>query len=221
MEIRTTKCSKFGQPEFVVRCDNSIPDVDVQWLISVLEGLARDKHVFRDGNLVQVGWILNRISATPDGGMRLSEPDMRTFPVAWTDGVTETLRQFRLQKDVADSLGFAGDMQIPTMNESAVAGIDLRQNDVAFVLDRVEATAGDSGWFVGCLGSAIDYSDASNLRRISLYEAALYCPGIVMFLSLPSGSRVERSGSSVSIGLHGEKIVPAHGSFLAQLLARN
>lgn len=218
MEMKTTKCSTYGRPEFLIRCDDSIPEQDVEWLVALLEGSVREGVVYESGELVQVGWMLNMLSEVERGTLLLMEPDMRSLPIEWANGVTETLRHLRLQKDTAESVGLGRLMQIPTIRESGLLGIDVDANTEGVILERGDAADADSGWFVGRLPSRLDYNDSENLRRVSLYEAATLCPRIVMFMSLPVGTRVEYSPGRVSISREGSTIVPQAGSFLERLV---
>jgi hypothetical protein len=218
METRTRHCSEHCQPEFLIQCDDSIPGQDVEWLIGVLENGVRGGAVYNQGDLVQIGWMLNRLSKKANAFL-LSEPDMQTFPVKWTKGVTGTLRQLRLQKDTADSLGLTGSIQFPTMQDSAIIGVDVDFETEELILSRAEAQDSDSGWFIGSLTSELDYNDSDHLLRVSLYETAIQFPRIVMMLALPPGMTVECSKDSDSFSLDGETIKPTAKSFLDKLYA--
>lgn len=217
MEVGTSKCSGYRQAELVIRCDDSIPKQDVEWLIDWFENSVGDGERYSDGELVQIGWMLNLLSAMDDGRLLLREPDMQAIPIEWTDGVTETLRHLRLQKDTAESLGLGSDLQFPTIRHSAILGVDVDWNTHAFILERVAATAMDSGWFVGRLGSSLDYNDPENLHRVSLYEAVVRCPNIVMFMSLPFGIKVEYSDENIAVWLDGRLVTPSANSYLGRL----
>ena len=219
MEVVTTKCSGCRQAEIIVRCDDLIPKPDVEWLMESLEGSVRDGKIYSDGDLIQIGWMSNLLSATSDARLVLREPDMRSIPIEWTDGVTQTLRHLRVQKDTAESLGFGRAMQFPTIRGSALFGVDVGRDADAFILERSAATGMDSGWFIGCLGSSMNYDNPGNLRRGALYEAAVRCPRIVMFMSLPFGTRVEYSERRVSVWLDGKPVAPGADSFLEQFVS--
>jgi hypothetical protein len=220
MEVSTRRCSTCHHPEILIKCDDSIPNPDVEWLIEVLEGAVLSGTKHKDGELIQIGWMFVLLSAIDAGTLLLREPDLREFPIQWTDGVTTTLRHLRLQKDTAESLGFASTMQFPTIRESALIGVDVESNMDEFVLSRVAATGTDSGWFVGRREESLDYNDPRNVRRVSLYEAALLLPAIVMFLCLPFGSEVKVSRSTVTVWLNGDFVAPSPNSFLDRWLAQ-
>jgi len=216
MEFRTNTGLERGQPEIVIRCDNSIPIPDIEWLVTLLEQSVRNGAAYNAGELVQVGWMLNRLEGLGRDALLLREPDLQTLPLAWTDGVTTTLRHLRLQKDTADSLGLGDSMQIPTIRDSAILGVDVARGVESVVLERTEAKGTDSGWFIGNLASRLDYNDAGNLHRVSLYEAAIECPSIVMFMALPFGITVRYSKGDISVSRAGATIPPLSQSFLEQ-----
>ncbi len=149
MNIITTKCSQSGKPEFLISCDDAIPRDDVDWLISFLERSVRDGAVYESDQLIQIGWMINTLSMGNDGLLSISEPDLRSLPIKWKSGVTETLRHLRLQKDTADSLGLSAYVQIPSIRESAIVATDVDAKKARFIFERAECTSSDSGWFIG------------------------------------------------------------------------
>jgi hypothetical protein len=217
MEFTTNKCSERGQAEIVIRCDNSVPIQDIEWLVALLESSVHNGVKYNAGELVQVGWVLNRLEGIGRGLLLLREPDFQTVPIVWTDGVTQTLRHLRLQKDTAESLGLGGSMQFPTIRDSAILGVDVARNIESLILERTEDKGTDSGWFVGNLASPLDYNDPVNLRRVSLYEAAIECPLCLMFMSLPFGTTVRYSRGNTSVSREGATILPTSNSFLERL----
>ncbi|HEY1785117.1 MAG TPA: hypothetical protein VGG30_06180 [Pirellulales bacterium] len=218
METRTSNCSSYGQREFLIRCDDSIPAPDVDWLVALLESSVRDGHKYRDEETLQVGWMFNRVSSAPDGLLLLSEPDMVTVPIQWADGVTETLRQLRLQNDTAESLDLGRRVRMPTIRESALVGRDFDRDPENIVLERFEAEGNDSGWFIGYEKTPLDYNNPENLTRVSLYAAVVQCPTAIPYLCLPCGTRIDREDGKVECSVTGKTIRPRAGSFLKQLL---
>lgn len=217
MECTTLNCTSFGHPEFRILCERSVPQEDVDWLAEHLEGAVRAGARFRPGEHIQIGWMLNRLSEFGDGTLLLMEPDMRSVPVEWQAGATQTLLQLRMQKDAAESLGLGSLMQFPTIQESAILGMDVSVDTDELIVERTPAQGPDSGWFVGSLRSQLNYNDPENLRRVSLYEAAILCPAIIMFLAMPAGTTVRLSESAVSIARGGVDVAPSPDSFLGRL----
>jgi hypothetical protein len=218
METRTPNGSGDRKSDLLIRCDDSIPAPDIDWLVKLIEGMVRVGYKYGAGEIIEVGWMPVQVFDVGDGTLLLREPDMRAIPFKWTDGVTETLRQLRLQKDTAESFGFGKSMQFPSVRDSAIVGVDVRQNDSILILDRVEAKGTDSGWFIGRLNSQLDYNDPGNLRRDSLYAAAILCPAAIMFMALPFGIVVEISEGQIAVTHHGKSVAPRTNSFLSKWL---
>jgi hypothetical protein len=220
METRTPNCSGDSRSEILIRCDDSVPATDFEWLVKLIETAVRGGSKYNAEETMQIGWMLIQVSDAGDGTLLLREPDMRVVPLKWTDGVTETLRQLRLQKDTAESLGLGKSTQFPSVRDSAILGVDVRQNDGSLILDRAEAKGNDSGWFIGLLNSELDYNDPGNLRRDSLYAAAILCPAAIRFMALPVGTLVELSNGRFEVSRRGKAVIPRAKSFLKQWLAR-
>ena len=201
-----------------IRCDDSIPNEDVKWLAAMLEDAIRDGAIYRSGDVVQIGWMVNTLLPWKDKALALMEPDMSSFPIKWIPGVTHTLRHLRRQKDTAESLGLDNEIKFPSIRESGLLGVDVEAHTNGIILERAEAGENDSGWFAGSLHSRLDYNDPCNLRRCSLYEIAIACPSIVSFVALPVGTRIELSGGGVLISKDGSEVAARAGSFLELLL---
>ncbi|WP_439621634.1 immunity protein Imm33 domain-containing protein [Gemmata sp.] len=214
--VRTSKCHRHGHPEFRLTFDtNAVPvDADVGWLIDWLETAVASGTRFAPNETCQIGWGTTLVRAHESGDLSLWEPDMRSVPFEWVESVSATLAHLRLQKDVAESVLREGDMAFPSMLTSAIVCARLGPNQ-DIVLERVEPAGADSGWFCGCLQRDHDHNNARELRRVSLYEAAVRAPQIVPFLALPAGVLVATDHGVPTI-LHGGKpLAFARGSYLA------
>src|SRR5262249_29298694 len=108
--------------------------------------------------------------------------------------------------DVAESVGLGDELDSPSIYHSLLVGVDLTEESNSFVLERFEPRASDSGWFIGKLDSQIDYNNAENLRRISVYESILNWPHVAGFLGLSPGCRVESSSEQLEISRDGKKL---------------
>jgi hypothetical protein len=198
--VSTTGCAGSDHPEIrVVVSRAGVPSVDVAWMIGHLEETVAAGTRYAPGETVQIGWMLTQVIERDDGHLGLTEPDMRSLPIVWVDDVSETLGHLRLQRDVADGLGVAP--QFPSIRESLVLGTDLDPASSALVLDRLPGEGFDSGWFLGDLRSELRYDGPDDLRRTSLYEAALSWPAIIPYLALPPGSRIELDDGEVNVAL--------------------
>ena len=213
MEIVTTKCSEWGHPEFRLEFDAAIPQVDVDVLVSFLEQSVENGTRYEHGQSIELGSMILWLVAV-DGYFNVEEPDLLNVPLTRRVGVTQSLRTLRLHKDIAESVGLGDELDFPSIRHSLTIGTDLSIGVDAFVLERLESQGLDSGWFVGRFESQLDYSEAANLRRVSLYQAILNWPRIAGFLALPTDSRVEMSPKGLEISRYGRLLEIQEGSFL-------
>lgn len=121
MRVATTNCSQFGQREFVLDADEShVPSVYLTDVIETIEGMVASGSVFKPGQTFQIGWGLTLVEQSGEC-LSLAEPDMASFPIKWTRGLTNTLRHLMLQLFMLDSVGLRGQMEIPSIVQSLVA----------------------------------------------------------------------------------------------------
>jgi hypothetical protein len=215
--LRTTSCQHHLHPEFRITYDPALVPVeaDARWFVKWLEEAVAGGERFAPGQTCQVGWMVTEIRAAGDGTLALWEPDMRSLPVAWVEGVSHTLSQLRAQKDVVESVMVAGDLSFPSMRQSAIICTRLGQGQ-AVVMERTEPDGADSGWFCGCREDGHDHNDVAELRRVSLYEAAVrHSPQVVPYLALPPGVLVGISESAPAVFRDGEPLEFRPGSYLA------
>ncbi len=221
MIIATTKCEQFGHPEFVLEADEStVPDIYIREMVKTIEHMVEGGSVFRPGETFQIGWMLTRVQEPGQTHLTLEEPDMRSLPIQWVPGVTQTLRQKMVQVYMLDSVSLRHQMQIPTIRHTLIAC--TRYNTSEFFMTRSKGTnERDSGWFVGCLDHGHDHNDIANLRCQSLYEAYLGQRGILGFVTFPVGIMVVvNSENGVTILNDGEPLGIVPGSFLGTWLQR-
>jgi len=214
---RTNTCRSHGHPEFQIAYDQALIPVedDVHWFIGWLENSVAQGKRITPGQTCQVGWIVTEVRLGESGSLSLWEPDMRQVPVVWTESVTNTLAHLRLQKDVVESVLSASDLSFPSMLQSSIVCARLGQTE-GLVLERTKPSESDSGWFCGCRGGNHDHNNAGELRRVSLYEAAVrYAPQIVPYLALPAGVLIGISGGAPKVFQDGKPLVFKPESFLA------
>ena len=120
------------------------------------------------------------------------------MPVVWSESVSHTLAHLRAQKDVVESVMVGEEISFPSMRESAIICTRLAQGE-NFIMERIQPSGMDSGWFCGCWENNHDHNDPAELRCVSLYEATVrYSSEIVPYLALPSGfSVVVRNGAPI------------------------
>lgn len=209
----TTRCSQYQHPEFRVAYDSTIVQGDVDTLVSWLEESVAQETRFKVWETIAFGSMLLRVAAM-DGDLALEEPDLQSFPIEWTLGVTQSIKLMRLQKDIVESVGLDGELDFAEIRSSLLVGTDLANDTEAFFLERAERVGSDSGWFIGSLETELDYNDPANLDRLSVYRAILDWPQVAGFLGLPADCRVEVTGSTLLVSRSGEPLEIKKGSLL-------
>jgi hypothetical protein len=213
MILRTDKCSERGHAEFSISYDSGqIVNEDAIWLISYLENAVISGTVFRVGETIQIGWMVNEIAKQADG-LTLLEPDFSGVPITWRKSVDTTLAHLRLQKSVAESVALG--VQMPSICESAIV-CERFPDSKQLLLTRDEPQGNDSGWFLGCSDSSHDHNNPKVLRRISLYEAVTKRRDVVEYIALPSGIRIV-TGSPPQISLKDQVLQIVADSYLDRL----
>ncbi len=214
--VATTRCFAFGHPEFHLVCDAAVPRADVDVLAFFLEESVENGARFDVGDLVAMGSMLLRVAMVGES-FTLEEPDFRSMPIGWVEGVTRSMRHLRWQRDVAASVGLDGEIDLPSIRSSLLVGADLSPRDETIVLDRMKSDRSDSGWFVGRSDSALAYHDEASVNRMSVYQAMVHWPKIGGFLGLPAGCRVETGGRSPRITRDGRALEIKPGSLIDAL----
>lgn len=159
--------------------------------------------------------MVTEVRNSNDGLLSFWEPDMRALPVAWKESVSNTLAHLRLQKDVVESVLSADALAHPSMLQSAIICTRFGQKD-GMVMERTEPSGTDSGWFFGCREEDHDHNEVAELRRVSIYEAAVrFAQQIVPYLALPDGVLIGVSKGVPAVFKEGELLKFKAGSFLA------
>ncbi len=212
----TTQCSAFAHPDFVVSCDDTIPQGDIKLLTSFLEQSVQAGTRFIEGDLITFGSMLFRVARSEDF-LTLEEPDLESFPIEWIQGVTRSMQLMRQQRDIADSVGLGDEIDPPSIRSSLLVGADLESYDEDVLLERLDSVASDSGWFVGRRNTVLNYEDNGTMRRISIYQAILNWPRIGGFLGLPAGCRIEITAGKPLFTRNGKTLRIKQGSLIDAL----
>jgi hypothetical protein len=215
--LRTTRCSRNGHPEFRIVFDPAIVVIedDAHWLLGWLEDSIAQGARYQTGQTCQVGWAVTEVRLHISGDLTLWEPDMRSMPFVWSEGVSHTLAHLRVQKDVVESVLDTDELSFPSMRQSAIICSQLGQEG-DLVMERAEPNGADSGWFCGCGHDGHNHNDVAELRRVSLFESAVrHSPQIIPYLALPSGVLVVVDGGLPVIFRDGEPLEFRKGSYLA------
>jgi hypothetical protein len=215
--VRTSTCGRHGHPEFRLAYDPAVVVVvsDVEWLLGWLESSVAEGAQYRPDETCQIGWGVAEVRLHESGDLTLWEPDMQSMPIEWREGVSATLAQLRLQKDVVQSVLDVEDLLFPSLLEAALICNRLgRRDDI--VMERSEPEGSDSGWYCGCRDADHDHNDPDQLLRVSLYEAAsCYAPGIIPFAALPPGVLVDVARGVPEVFQEGTPLTIRPNSYLA------
>lgn len=217
MVISTTNCKKHGHLEIALNYDAStVLNVDAKWLIHWIEDSVSRGAKFLPEQSLQLGWIYLEIRQRTDGTLGFFEPDFKSLPIKFVDSVSLTLSHLRVQKSVAESLGLENEINFSSLRHSAIVCNQFTAGD--FILSREKPTGSDSGWFFGCLDNNHDHNSAENLRRASLYEAALrHNERIIPYLALPHGIIATVNDKAPTFLRNGEILRTLPGSYLDRL----
>jgi len=217
---QTTRCSRHGQPEFQFSVAKRIPEQDVKWLVKTLEDWVEGGERFKDGETVQVGWMMLKLEKAGPQTLRLLEPDMKSFPIRFVDSVTATLAALRSQKDAIESIAPQPPIAFPQVGHAVFVHPKFKNaKDLLLMRGRPQGNA--SGWIV------TDAQDerplqAQGLKLTSLYQLALDRPDLVKFMAFPEGYQVlAGDGKKIVVLLNGKAQQMRAGSFLERLNARN
>jgi hypothetical protein len=206
-------CARYNHPDFQFIVNALVPHEDVSVLVSYLQDSVQEGKRYEDGEMMQFGSMLFRFVKAGDF-LILQEPDLRAIPIVWTDGITNSMKLLRLQKDVAESVDLGDAVDFPSIRGSLLVGADWAEASDTLVIERSEPEGLDSGWFVGRIDTRLDYNDPANLRRVSVYQAILDAPRIAGFLALPAGCRIEIARQSTTLSYRGQALTIRKGSFL-------
>ena len=215
MIYQTTKCSLHNHPEFQLSCDNpTIPEQDINWLVNHLETEVANGVVFLNDEFIQIGCMLTKVVAT-NQYYQLFEPDMIAMPVNFTNSIANTLKHFRQQKDICESITISESIDYPSLRESIIVS-DSFESSTAYYFNREAREDHQSGWFF----RDINQSDEQSFTQISLYEFACSRPDLIKFLALPVGySVLKREQDIFRVIANESEITPHHDSFLAAINA--
>jgi hypothetical protein len=220
MRAATKNCGKYGHAEFSVNADENFPkylDSFFGWLESEVAVGKR----FLPEQTVQMGWSLLKVFQREDGTLGLLEPDFRSMPIKFVDSVSNTLFHMLLQKGAAESLDLDDKLDLPPLRHSAIICTNFGTTTEIF-LSRTAFAGSDSGWFFGCAHLGHDHQSSENLRRISLYEAAVrFNEQILPYLGLPIGMEIHAGDTVPRFWLLRKEIQIKPNSYLHKKFGRS
>jgi hypothetical protein len=106
-------------------------------------------------------------------------------------------------------------LSFPSILQSGIICTRLGKSK-GLIMERIQAEGPDSGWFCGCHEEDHDHNSVSELRCVSLYEAAVrYTPQIVSYLALPAGVMISVTDDRPDILQNGKSLPFKRSSYLA------
>jgi hypothetical protein len=157
MHFKTANCQKYNHSEFFFSCDTQIIlQIDVDWLISFLEGEVQKGIKFSDGETMQLGWMLTKLQLMDDGYLHILEPDMKEIPIQFIDSVTNTLRHFRHQGDIVESCYERSQVNYPSIRAGIIVCNSYPQSQNVY-MSKAQPEGNMSGLFFRDLGNDNQY----------------------------------------------------------------
>ncbi|MCR6475173.1 hypothetical protein NU688_03305 [Variovorax sp. ZS18.2.2] len=214
----TSDCKRYGHPEFQIRVSNSaVPVEDIALLLRFFEQRVAQGEKFRSGESLQVGWMFTMLEDTPEGFLRVLEPDMKVVPVKFVDSVDGTLTHLRNQQDVVRSLTPSVEPDFPSLRQSAVVHVNYKEAGRVLLTRSAAADETDSGWWLSDLDDEAGSQDPTRFVKTSLYQLGIDRPDLVKFLAVPAELQVVVDGARIGVlGVDGE-VQQIPGSYLSEL----
>ncbi|MFL9981948.1 immunity protein Imm33 domain-containing protein [Paraburkholderia sediminicola] len=197
----------------------AIPEVDITWLLGFIESYIASGTRLNIGETMQVGWMLVRIEEGQAGPLRLTEPDMKSFPVNFIDSVDRTLVHLRNQNDVVRSLFPAIDSYFPSLVQSAVVHVNYKHS-TSVSLTRKVAEGASSGWVFTDTEDSAGLRDPARFLTTSLYQLGMDRPELIKFFALPPMLEVSIDNRRTRVSGPNGALSLIPGSYLSELNRR-
>ncbi|WP_254511059.1 immunity protein Imm33 domain-containing protein [Anatilimnocola floriformis] len=220
MQIVTTNCSRYHHAEFVLEAKHDYLQQTLQSVGTTIEQMVASGSRFKPNQTFQIGLSQTMVKPFDQWRLTLVEPDMVSFPIAWTSGISWTVQQLFLQSSCLGSVGLKPELQNVVLNKSLI--VCRRYAEAGFLMHRSEPSdQNDSGWYLGCNDEGHNHDDPRNLERVSLYAALLRQPSIGAFLTFPFESEIQIDPQrGLRLSLHEQPIAIPPGTFLAEWFKR-
>lgn len=216
MAQRRTTAEASGHPEFTLEYEPEVvTELGIEWLASWLESCIRSGTRFSVGESIAIGWLNCYVTDLGDGTLGLCEPDFENVPPNLVAGASSTVSQLWYQREVAESVGLADELDFPRYIQYAMT-CELFASAETVLMHRYSHDEDESGWYIGCPGDDHDHDEA-NLRHATLYELAVANPAIIGFLALPPHCSVLVGGGTPLVVRQGEPLPVRDGSLLATM----
>jgi hypothetical protein len=114
---------------------------------------------------------------------------------SYQEGVTQTIALMRLQESALKKHDITGIARYPHRSYfgiicDRVDDLPLNLPGGIFANRSPVTTAGDSGWFIGCVDKAHDHNDPNHLQSVHLRHLVMRFPAIFPYLAMPEGTAI-------------------------------
>ena len=195
-------------PQFnrcVFNLDDDETDNAIAWFFNWIEKWTGVGDVAIDQQQIQLGWT-SLLLACKDQCLTIYAPDFKSFPLQWTDNISNALRLLAHHKYFPESYGLQAD--IPEQGSIALVGELFDQFPMFMTRSEKDIDQGHSGWFIASSAIAVDNTDESKLRLMSLYEVYICAPHLLEFLSMPVGTQIVFDDSDPVVLSRNKEIKP-------------
>lgn len=143
------------------------------------------------------------------------EPDYYKTPINWIVGIEKTIKLIRYQLDTEKSFSLEYDRRELNVRNSLLMGNDVLMNsNEIFMIKTDSSDEMDSGWFIGNINTNLDYTNISNMKRISLYEAFCFNYKISWFINFPNNLLIFIENDKLKILKNNEIVYSIKNSFI-------
>ncbi|MDN5100117.1 hypothetical protein O8C83_04735 [Aliarcobacter butzleri] len=146
------------------------------------------------------------------------EPDYYKTPINWIVGIEKTIKLIRYQLDTEKSFSLEYDRRELTVRNSLLIGNDVLMNSNEIFMTRTDSSDEmDSGWFIGNINTNLDYTNISNMKKISLYEAFCFNHKISWFINFSNNLLIFIENDKFKILKNNEIVYSIKNSFIDNL----
>ena len=201
-QFKTTRCNIYEHAEFVLEVDASDEKAiaEAPRMIEGLEDMVAEGSQLQPGQTFRYGWIVLMIEQWGEDCLTLHEPDMRTWPIHYVPGVTNTVKQVPAQFAAVGSVANLPQRpSVTTMKHEVTVCKTIGQTKDVLMQRQAFKQPEHSGWMIECFDGDHDHTDADAHEVITLYEAFLREPLIVDFLAFPIDTTVNLVDGKLNI----------------------
>ncbi len=192
--------------------DDESPSM-VDWFCDWFEHALADCTGLGSGLQLKLGWCLLQVECH-ERTLRIRAPDFRSFPLAWSDNLSNALQLLAHHKYIPESYQLRAD--IPSLEDKALVGERFEQLPMFMTRSDKDTDSGHSGWFIASLSAEVDNTDTAKLKMMSLYQVFLTAPHVLEYLSMPAGTQVVFETAKPVVLSRNRELTPVAGSFVAE-----